>query len=151
MSETQQRANFADEEPYNPPSANPPPSAWVGMVVFAGVMLLLMGGFQAIEGIVALVRDDYYLTTRSGLVLTVDYTAWGWTHLLIGVIALLTGVGVLLGQMWARVLGIIIAVLGALANLMFLPAYPIWATIMIATDVLIIYALAAHGREVRSR
>ncbi|GAA2716427.1 MULTISPECIES: DUF7144 family membrane protein [Actinoplanes] len=150
MSETQQRANFADEEPYNPSSA-PPPSAWVGMVVFAGVMLLLMGGFQAIEGIVALVRDDYYLTTRSGLVLTFDYTTWGWTHLLIGVIALLTGVGVLLGQMWARVVGIIIAVLGALANLMFLPAYPIWATIMIATDVLIIYALAAHGREVRSR
>jgi len=147
MSETRQETNYT-EEPYRPP-VNPKATGWAGMVVFAGVLLLLLGGFQVIEGIVALVRDEYYVTTRSGLVLTLDYTAWGWTHLLLGVLAALTGVGILLGQMWARVVGIIIAVLSALANLMFLPAYPIWGAIVIATDVLVIYALSMHGREVR--
>jgi hypothetical protein len=151
MSETQQRTNYADEEPYRPPGRDQEPTGWIGVVIFAGIMLLMMGGFQAIEGLVALFRDDYYLTTASGLVLTFDYTAWGWTHLLLGVVAVLAGVGLFLGQMWARVVGIIIAVLSALANLMFLPAYPIWCTIMIATDVLIIYALSVHGREVRYR
>jgi hypothetical protein len=124
-------------------------SGWVGVVVFAGVMLLMLGSFQAIEGFVALFRDDFFVTTSSGLLITMDYTAWGWTHLIIGLIALAAGAGILYGQMWARVLGIIIAVVSALANIAFLPAYPIWSTILIATDVLVIYALTAHGREVR--
>ncbi|NMO52265.1 hypothetical protein HH310_13795 [Actinoplanes sp. TBRC 11911] len=150
MSDTQQKQSaHAAEEPYNVRST-PGPTAWVGMVVFAGVMLLMTGTFQVIEGIVAIVRDDYFLVTRSGLVLTWDYTTWGWIHLIIGVIAALTGIGVFLGQMWARVIGIIIAGISALANLAFLPAYPIWATIVIALDVLVIYALAVHGREVRN-
>ncbi|GAA2852527.1 hypothetical protein Acy02nite_51760 [Actinoplanes cyaneus] len=151
MSETQQRKTYGEEEPYIPPGAGREPTAWVGAVVFAGVMLLLSGGFQAIEGLVALFKDDYYVSTSSGLVLTFDYTGWGWTHLLLGILAVLTGIGVFLGQMWARVAGIIVAVLSAFANMMFLPAYPVWCTIVIATDVLVIYALAAHGREVRYR
>lgn len=150
MSDTQQKQSaHAAEEPYNVRDY-PEPTAWVGMVVFAGVMLLMTGTFQIIEGIVAIVRDDYFLVTNSGLVLTWDYTTWGWIHLIIGVIAVLTGIGVFLGQMWARVLGIVIAGISALANLAFLPAYPIWATIVIAFDVLVIYALARHGREVRN-
>ncbi|WP_436533123.1 DUF7144 family membrane protein [Actinoplanes sp. HUAS TT8] len=140
---------MSEEAPYLPPTAAREPTAWVGAVVFAGVMLLLTGGFQAIEGFVALFKDDYYVTTRNGLVLTLDYTSWGWTHLLLGTLAVLTGIGVFLGQMWARVVGIIVAVLSAFANMLFLPAYPVWCTIVIATDVLVIYALAVHGREVR--
>jgi len=112
-------------------------------------MLIMLGGFQAIEGLVAIFRDEYYLVTRSGLLLTMDFTTWGWVHLILGVIAVGTGIGVLLGQTWARVTGIIIAVLSALSNIAFLPAYPIWATIIIALDVLAIYALAVHGREVQ--
>lgn len=149
MSETQRKTAYTDEDPYIPPGAAREPTAWVGAVVFAGVMLLLTGGFQVIEGLVALFRDDYYVTTRNGLVLTIDYTSWGWTHLLLGALAVLTGIGVFLGQMWARVVGIIVAVLSAFANMLFLPAYPVWGTIVIATDVLVIYALAVHGQEVR--
>jgi hypothetical protein len=119
------------------------------MVVFAGTMLLLLGGFQIFQGLVALIRDDFYAVTRTGLLLELDFTAWGWIHLIIGVIAMITGVGVLAGQMWARVVGIVIAGIGALANLAFLSAYPVWSTIMIALDVLAIYALAVHGREAR--
>jgi hypothetical protein len=147
MSETTQRP-LASDPPYAPARRHPEATGWVGFVVFAGVMLMMLGGFQAIEGLVAIFRDDYYLVTRGGLLLTMDFTAWGWTHLILGLVAVGAGIGVLLGQMWARVLGIIIAVLSALANLAFLPAYPIWATIVIALDVLAIYALAMHGREV---
>ena len=133
-----------------PGAASREPTAWVGIVLFGGIMLLMMGGFQVIEGFVALFKDDYYLVTRNGMIVSVDYTTWGWTHLLIGLVAVATGIGVLLGQMWARVLGIIIAVISALVNIAFLPAYPIWSTIIIAIDVLVIYALAVHGREVKS-
>jgi hypothetical protein len=120
------------------------------MVLFGGIMMLMMGGFQLIEGLVALFRDNYYLVTRDGLVINVDYTAWGWTHLLIGVVAVATGLGVLAGQTWARVAGIVIALISALVNVAFLAAYPIWSTIIIAVDVLVIYALAVHGRDVRT-
>ena len=147
MSETQSRP-VASNSGYTP-ARRPQATGWVGYVVFAGVMLIMLGGFQVIEGLVAILRDDYYLVTRSGLLLTMDFTAWGWTHLILGAIAVVTGIGVLLGQTWARVTGIIIAVLSALANIAFLPAYPIWATIIIALDVLAIYALAVHGREVQ--
>jgi hypothetical protein len=147
MSETQSRP-AASNSTYTP-SRRPQATGWVGYVVFAGVMLIMLGGFQVIEGLVAIFRNDYYLVTRSGLLLTMDFTAWGWTHLILGAIAVVTGIGVLLGQTWARVTGIIIAVLSALSNIAFLPAYPIWATIIIALDVLAIYALAVHGREVQ--
>jgi len=147
MSETQSRP-AASNSTYTP-SRRPQATGWVGYVVFAGVMLIMLGGFQAIEGLVAIFRDEYFLVTRSGLLLTMDFTAWGWTHMILGAIAVIAGIGVLLGQTWARVGGIIIAVLSALSNLAFLPAYPIWATIIIALDVIAIYALAVHGREVQ--
>ena len=150
MSETQATSDYMADEPYPVArSRTAEPTAWVGLVIFAAVMLMLMGRFQIMEGIVAIIRDDYFLTTRNGLVLTVDYTTWGWTHVIIGLIAVGVGIGIFAGQMWARVVGIVIACLSALANAAFLPAYPLWCAIIIAVDVLIIFALAVHGREVK--
>jgi hypothetical protein len=148
MSETEARSAYTAEGPYEVPR-RAEATRWVGMVVFGGVMLTLTGGFQIMQGFVAILRDDYFYVTRNGLLINVDYTAWGWTHLILGLIAVGTGIGVLAGQMWARVAGIIIAVLGALVNMAFLSAYPIWCTIIIATDVLVIYALTMHGSEVK--
>ncbi len=135
-----------------PPVATPAkePTGWVGWILFAGIMLFMVGTFQAIAGLVALFNHDYYLVTKSGLALSMDFTAWGWTHLLIGVVALFAGWGVMVGQMWARVFGIAIAFLSAVANIMFMGAYPVWSVIMIAVDVFCIYALSVHGREVKA-
>jgi hypothetical protein len=144
MTDTEPRQTH--DEPYVPPRHGQP-SGWVGMVVFAGIMLLMLGGFEIIEGVVALFRNDFYLTTAGGLVIPMDFTAWGWTHIILGAVGVVTGLGILNGQTWARVVGIVIAVLSALANLTFLPAYPIWSAIVIAVDVLVIYALSVHGRE----
>jgi hypothetical protein len=146
MSDTQERQTYpADRSPTT--RNRHEPTAWVGFIYFAATMLLLLGGFQATEGLIALFRDEYYAVTRNGLLITMDFTAWGWVHLIIGLVMVATGIGLFMGQMWARVLGIVIAAVSALANMAFLPAYPIWCTIIIAMDVLVIYALAVHGRE----
>ena len=148
MSDTQQRSSYSEDAVT---SAQPEPTAWVGMVIFAGTMLLMLGALQAMEGLVAIFQDEYYLVTRNGMIVTLDYTTWGWTHLFIGLIAAGVGIGVFAGQGWARVAGIVIAAISILVNVAFLPAYPIWIMIVIGIDVLVIYALAVHGKEMKYR
>ncbi len=123
-------------------------SMWVGWLYFGGSMMVLLGTFNIIEGLVALFNDQYYVATQQGL-LVFDITAWGWVHLIIGVAAVVVGVGVFTGAMWARVTGVILCGLNAIAQLAFLSAYPLWAVIVIALDVLVIWALIVHGDEAR--
>jgi hypothetical protein len=125
------------------------PTAWAGWVVFAGVMLVTLGVFQVIEGMVALFDDGFYAVTSDGLVVDVDYNTWGWIHTAIGVVMILAGVGLLAGNMVARVVGVLIALVSAVANLVFISAYPLWSTIMITFAVIVIYAIIVHGREVK--
>ena len=124
-------------------------SGWTAWVVFAGIMMVMIGSFHAISGLVALFKDDYYLTRPSGLVISVDYTAWGWTHLLLGVLLAAAGCAAVLGQVWARAIGVIFALVSAIANMVFIAAYPIWSIIIITLDVIVIYALVVHGGELR--
>ena len=129
---------------------DPPPTAWTGWVVFASAMMFLLGSFQAVQGLVAIFDDGFYHVTESGLVLEVDYTVWGWVHLLLGVVIIVCALGVLTGNTAARTVGVLLAGFSALANLLFIEAYPIWSVIIITIDVLVIYALIVHGREMRS-
>ena len=147
MSDVRQSTATAD------PGFNVQPTkatGWVGWIAFSGILMVMLGMFQAVMGFVALFKDDFYLVGRTGLVVSLDYTTWGWVHLLIGILAVCAGFGVLVGQMWARVFGIILALVSAVTNLVFIAAYPIWSTIVIVVDVLVIYALAGHGRGVRA-
>jgi len=130
--------------------SGPPATGWAGWVVFGGVMLIVLGLFQAVQGLVALFDDGFYLARPNGLVINVDYNTWGWFHLVLGIVAALTGVGLLAGNMAARVVGVIIAIISAVANLAFIAAYPVWSTIVIAIDVIVIYAIIVHGRELKS-
>jgi hypothetical protein len=138
-----------DQSSYQTRASRDAPSGWAGWVVFAGILMIMMGFYQAIVGFVAIFDDGYYAVRPDGLVVNVDYTAWGWTHLLLGLVALLAGFGVMTGQTWARAVGILIAGAASVVNFAFIAAFPIWATILITMDILIIYALAAHGRELR--
>jgi len=126
------------------------PTGWTGWIAFAGVMMILLGFFHGIQGLVALFDDQKFLVTDSGLVVSVDYTAWGWVHLVGGVIVVLAGISLFAGRMWARIVGVVIALLSAVVNISFLFAYPIWSTIMIALAVLIIWAITVHGSEMKS-
>jgi hypothetical protein len=122
-------------------------STWVGWAAFAAMMMVLLGTFHALQGLVALTRHEYFLVAESGLVLDVDFTAWGWVHLVAGIVVILAGLGVMRGQMWARVTGTILAMVSAVLNLAFLAAYPLWSVMMIALDVMVILALTVHGSE----
>jgi hypothetical protein len=124
-------------------------TGWVGWVYFGGTMLVLVGIFNVIEGLVALFNDQFYVPTRQG-VLVFDLTAWGWIHLIVGGLAVIAGVGLFTGAMWARVFGVILAGVNAIAQLAFLSAYPVWAVVVIALDVLVIWALVVHGSEAKS-
>ncbi len=124
-------------------------SAWVGWVVFAAVIVIVMGAFEAIEGLVAIFKDQYYLVPSTGLVVSVDYTVWGWVHLVLGLAAVAAGIALLQGRSWGRILVIGLAGLSAIVNLGFLSAYPVWSTIVIAFDVIVIFALTVHWKDVR--
>lgn len=125
------------------------PTMWMGWIAFAGAMMIMLGAFHAIEGLVALFQDSYFLVGKNNLVVHVDYTTWGWVHLLGGVIVALAGVALFSGRMWARIVAVVCAFGSSLINIAFLSAYPIWSTIMITFDVLVIWAVTVHGSEIR--
>jgi hypothetical protein len=148
MTDMQQTGRPTGSEPVYSESTEV--TGWVGWIIFASVMMFMIGSFQAIAGLVALFDDEYYLVRSSGLVVNVDYTAWGWVHLLFGILLIATGLGAIAGQTWARVVGVILAGLSAVVNFAFLAAYPVWSAIVITLDVFVIYALVVHGREARA-
>ncbi len=124
------------------------PSAWAaGYAAFAGVVLILIGFFQAVAGLVAIVDDEFYVVGQE-YVFQFDVTTWGWIHLIIGIIVLLAGFGVFTGNVLARTVGVIVAGISALVAFAWLPWYPIWAVVIIALDVAVIWALTMHGRDI---
>ena len=123
-------------------------SGWaVGFILFAGIMMIMVGIWQALQGLIAIFENEFYVATRNYL-FEFDATAWGWIHLLIGLLVAFAGWGLLSGRTWARVVAITLAVLSAIANFLFIPYYPFWSLLIIAVDVFVIWAIAAHGREV---
>ncbi len=124
-------------------------TGWVGWVYFAGLMLVIMGVFQTIAGLTALLNNQFYVVSENSLAVF-NFTAWGWIHLILGVIVLSAGSAIVSGHAWGRVVGVILASLSLLANFLFVTAYPIWSIIVMVIDVLVIYALTVHGGEVKS-
>jgi hypothetical protein len=126
------------------------PTGWTGWVSFAAIMMVMLGFFHGIQGLVALFDDQKFLVSDSGLVVSVDYTGWGWAHLIGGVIMVLAGISLFAGRMWARVVVVVVALASAVVNISFLAAYPIWSAIMIALDIIIIWAVTVHGSEMKA-
>src|SRR5215217_4381782 len=122
--------------------------AAVGFILFAAVMMIMAGVCQALQGLVGIFENEFYVPTRNYL-FQFDATTWGWTHLLVGLLVAFAGWGLLSGRTWARTVAITLAVLSALANFAFIPYYPFWSLLVIALDVFVIWALAAHGGELR--
>lgn len=125
---------------------NNQPTGWVGWVYFAGILLLVRAAFQAFEGIVALTNSTFYVVTEQQLAVF-NFTAWGWGQLLMAAVMVFAGFSVLSGHMFGRIVAVIVTTLSLLANMVFLPAYPLWSLVAIAVDALILYALIVHGRE----
>jgi hypothetical protein len=124
--------------------------AAVGFILFAAIMMIMVGVFQALQGLIAIFENEFYVATRNYL-FQFDATTWGWIHLLIGLLVAFAGWGLLSGKTWARVVGITLAVLSAIANFLFIPYYPFWALLIITLDIFVIWAIAVHGGELRDR
>jgi hypothetical protein len=120
-----------------------------GWAMFAVLMLVLAGCFQIINGLVALFRSGTYMVGSSRLAVDVDYTAWGWVHIGLGVLALLAAFGLTRGRSWARILGVGLAALSAIVYMAFVAAAPALAVVVIALDVLVMYAIIVHGGELK--
>ena len=119
-------------------------SGWaVGFTAFAAMMMILIGFFQAMMGLVAVFNQEFYVAGEE-YIFALDVGTWGWIHLIWGVIVLLAGFSVLSGQTWARFVGTIIAIISAIEAFAFLPYQPFWSTIVITLSVLVIWALTTR-------
>jgi hypothetical protein len=123
-------------------------TGWVGWVYFAGFMMVILGIFQSIAGLTALLNDQFYVKLQSHL-LVFDYTRWGWIHLLFGILVIVAGTNLFSGRTWARAVAVLLVTANLIAQFAFVSAYPVWSIIMMIVDVLIIYALTVHGGEAR--
>lgn len=123
-------------------------SGWVGWVAFASVMLYVSGLFHMIAGFVALFKNEVYVVSPNN-VWALDYTQWGWIHILGGALAIWAAGSLMSGKAFGRTAAVVVAILSASANMLFVPIYPIWSLIIITVDVLVIYAVVVHGGELK--
>ncbi|WP_405415786.1 hypothetical protein [Pseudonocardia alni] len=140
----------ATTEPPRSPTMSaqrPSPAPWVvGLSLFAAVMMIVAGVFNALEGFVALFYNEVYLAGPR-YVFAFDLTTWGWIHLLAGIALVAAGFAVMSGRLWGRVVGIAITLLSMPTNFLFIPYYPVWYLLIIALDVFVIWALCVYDRD----
>jgi hypothetical protein len=135
-----------DQSAFQPaPSARP--AGWVvGMSAFAVIIMVMIGIFHAVEGLAALFTNEIYLVGPR-YVFAFDLTAWGWIHLLLGILLIVAGFGIRTGQLWARSVGIGFVALSMIGNFLFLPYYPAWSLLIIALDFFVIWALCVYNED----
>jgi len=117
-----------------------------GLTLFAGVILATVGVFQFFQGLAAIIKGSFYVVAPNNIY-EFSTSGWGWIHLILGIVLAVTGFFILTGQAWARVIGIAVAALSALSNFLFIPYYPIWALVLIALDVAVIWALTTYNPQ----
>jgi hypothetical protein len=120
-------------------------SGWaLGGIAFAATMLTLAGVFQTIAGLVAIFNDEFYVVARN-YTFDLDVTAWGWIHVVLGILLLVTGFALFSRRTWAGVTALVLAGVSAVANFFFIPYYPIWSLVVIGLDIWVIWALTRPG------
>jgi hypothetical protein len=128
--------------------AEDPGGAALGGVLFAASMMVLIGVFQAIAGLAAIIDDEFYVVAPN-YTYDIDVTGWGWIHLIIGVVVFVGGLALFQRRVWAGYLAVALAVVSAIANFFFIPYYPFWAIVVIAIDVFVIWAITRPGALLR--
>jgi hypothetical protein len=114
-----------------------------GLLVFASVLLMVLGLFNLLDGISAVARSHVFIANAHYVI--GDLRTWGWIALIFGVLQILTGVGVLTGNQVARWFGVAVVGLNAFGQFFFIPAYPFWSLTIIAVDMIALYALCVYG------
>jgi hypothetical protein len=119
----------------------------VGFTYFAAVIMMLVGVFGIIQGLAGIVHKDFYAVSPNYL-FHFNASAWGWINLIVGVLVLLSAYGLFTGAIWARTVGVIMAMVAALDGFAFIPLYPVWGITVVTLAVVVIWALTMHGRDV---
>ena len=133
---------------YDQPNSYDQRTGWTGWITFAGVMMILAGSLNLFYGIIAAVNDEWVVfTNRANVYL--DVSEWGWVHIIVGAVVLISGLGLFSGNILARTIAVVVASISLVVNFFFIPVYPLWAITVIVIDLLVIWAVTAHGREMR--
>lgn len=132
-------------DPRGPGEYSDETSSWaIGGATFAACMLFIIGVFQVISALTA-IFDDNFFVVADNYTFNLDTTAWGWIHLVIGILLIATSLGLFTHKMWAGVLAIFFVSLSAVANFFFIPYYPFWSILVIALDIWVIWAITRPG------
>ncbi|HEX3243498.1 MAG TPA: hypothetical protein VHQ97_10500 [Solirubrobacterales bacterium] len=116
-----------------------------GWIAFAGMMMVILGSLDALWGLAAILNNEIVVVGGRGA-LIFDITVWGWIHLILGLGVALIGYGLLSGNSAARVAGIFVVAINAVAQIVWFPAAPLWAFLMIIIDSVILYQLMVNWR-----
>lgn len=148
MADTSMRAETASADRGRVASAQQESTGWVGWNTFAATLMMILGSLHILWGFIAVVNDEWVVWGNRGS-LYIDLSNWGWIHMAAGVVVFLAGLGVLTGNIVARTVGVVLAAVSLVANFLSLPAYPVWSIAMMTLAVLVIWAMTAHGHEMR--
>lgn len=118
----------------------------VGVLTFAGLLMIMTGIFHAIKGLVALFSNTFYVVGEEYL-FKIDATAYGWIHIILGLVVAFAGFSLFRGAVWARTVAVIMASISMVASFVSMPYYPLWSLVLIAFDVFVIWAAILHGRD----
>ncbi|HEY5942133.1 MAG TPA: hypothetical protein VIT89_04650 [Solirubrobacterales bacterium] len=118
-----------------------------GWTVFAGALMLIVGSLDALWGLAGILNDEIVFVGGQGGVIIADVSMWGWVHLILGSLVAITGLGLFAGSGWARWAAIFFVSINAVTQIVWFPAAPLWAFLMILLDVTIIYQLTARWEE----
>jgi hypothetical protein len=124
-------------------------TGWAGWIGFASIMLYLAGFFHIVAGFAALINDKVYVATKDAL-WVLNITQWGWIHIIGGLLAIIAASSLMQGHGFGRTIAVIVALASAVLNMAFIPMYPVWSILIIVIDILVIYAVVAHGKELKN-
>ena len=125
-------------------------SAWTGWVVFAAAVMFTIGTIDIIQGLVALLKDETYAVTESGLLVTTNFTAWGWSLIIWGVVLIVAAGALFSGKGWGRWFAIFAIIINGIAQIAWFPAYPLWSLLAIGLEIAVLYALTAGWKDAQA-
>ena len=128
----------------------PRQSDWSGWVVFAAAVMITIAAVDIIQGLAALLKDDVYLVTKSGLLVSTNFDAWGWSLIIWGVVLLLAGLALFSGKEWGRWFALVAVVINGIGQIAWFPAYPLWSLVAIGLEIAVIYALTAGWKDAKT-
>ena len=126
------------------------PSASTNWVIFGAAVMLTLGALDIIQGLAALMKDETYAITESGLLVTTNFTTWGWSLIIWGVVLVLAALSLFAGRSWARWFAIIVIIINGIGQLAWFPAYPLWSLVAIGLEIAVLYALTAGWKDASS-